>query len=398
MLTDRGKIIAVAGVLLWGGSRALGVDAFAMASTACFAIVALAVAYTRVSSAQLTARRAVRPARLFHDAQGRVDLDVRNDGRIRTATIIVEDQVPPALAETPRLLSQPVRPGETVRLSYDLHGRLRGHYRVGPAQILLRDPFGIAERSVQFGTTDEVIVYPPVLILPPSLPRSGRHGTSTSGRHRPPAPQGELATVREYVRGDDLRKVHWKTTAHRGKLMITQFESPREAQATIVLDARPSSAFEEAITAAASSAYHLDHRGYSLRLVTRPYLRVKEARGWRPILDELAALQAIDEAGDLRPLWGQLRTGVHGDGLLLTIIGVPSAEELRAMVTAGRGFGARAAVIFGTRRQLRSRSTQTAIAVLRASGWRVTTHDPDSRLDLSWEGLATRALPVGGVR
>jgi uncharacterized protein (DUF58 family) len=404
MLTDRGKIVLAAGVGLWLVSRALGVDAFAMAATGCLAVTALAIAYTRLSSARLATRRAIRPVRLFHDGTGRVDLDVTNDGRVRTATLVVEDEVPAPLGDAPSLVSDPIRPGETVRLSYTVHGSRRGHYRIGPAQLLLRDPFGIAQRAIQFGHTDEIVVYPPMLVLPPSLPRTGRFGSTSDGTHRPPSPQGEFANVREYVRGDDLKKVHWKTTARRGKLMVTQDESPREAQATLVLDTRirahsgsgDGSTFETAVTAAASAAYHLDQRGYTLRLLTGPFVRAPQARGWRLVLDELAAVQMTGGHGSLAPLWAQLKSGVGGDGLLLAIVTNPDAEELRAMVRTGRSFVSRAAVVVTPRSVVRD---QEPLVVLRNSGWRAITVHPGTPLPEAWNGFAARPATVaGGVR
>lgn len=76
--------------------------------------------------------------------------------------------------------------------------------------------------------------------------------------------------------GDDLRRVHWKSTARTGELMVRREEQPWESRATVVLDTRaaghrgdgPTASFEWAVSAAASIAVHLRQAGYKLRLVT----------------------------------------------------------------------------------------------------------------------------------
>ena len=64
--------------------------------------------------------------------------------------------------------------------------------------------------------------------------------------------------LREYEVGDDLRRVHWRSTARTGELMLRQDEMPWEARSTILLDTRPSThhgeSFERAVEIAASLA------------------------------------------------------------------------------------------------------------------------------------------------
>lgn len=407
MLTDRGKLLLVAAAGAWLLSRTLAVDELAMGALAMLALVALAIGYTRVASTRVAARRHVHPTRLFYDAEGTVELEIRNDGRVPTATLLVEDQVPSALSDPARFVVDSLRPGASQTLHYDLHARLRGRYPIGPATVRLRDPFGVAERPVRFGRVDEVIVYPPVWALPAGvLPRSGRFGTASEGSARPHASSGEFANIREYVRGDDLRKVHWKSTARRGKLMIKQEEIPQEAQATIVLDGRrnahrgtgASSTFEHAVAAAASASYHLAERRYGLKLVTGPVTDPPATVPWEIILERLAVVHPLS-AGSLVPVWRQLAKGAGGDGMLFAVIPVPDARELREIVRAGRTFGARVAVVVAPvevrRRVISGDDTEQVIAALRAAGWRATVHRPGGRLDHAWAELALRSPRTG---
>src|SRR5690606_33189547 len=106
---------------------------------------------------------------------------------------------------------------------------------------------------------------------------AGEYVGSGDSRARSVAVHGEddVAT-REYRNGDDLRRVHWRSTARVGELMVRREEQPWESRATIVLDTRrhghhgegPTSSFEWAVSAAGSVALHLRRSGYRIRLVT----------------------------------------------------------------------------------------------------------------------------------
>lgn len=405
MLTDRGKLIVLAAVVLWAVSRTLAIDEVAMAAVACLALVALAVVNTRLASARLAVRRRINPVRLFHDAEADVELEVMNEGGLPTSSLVITDEVPAALATTTRFVLQPLTGRAGARVRYRVHGRFRGRYELGPAEVALRDPFGIARRPVRFARTDEVIVYPPVWALPAVLPRSGRHSISGEGSKRPLSVSGEFAGVRDYVRGDDLRKVHWKTTARRGELMVRQEDSPQDAQATLVIDPRrvahrgvaEASTLEEAVSTVASAAYHLAERGYTLKLVSGPVREPPSGMTWRLALEHLAVLEASDGATFV-PVWRQLASGSAGEGLLIAVVPVPSPEELREMVRAGRAFSGRAGVIVAPagRSTIRHDADHAALA-LRAAGWRATVHRPGARLDRSWAGLAVHERPSAAV-
>ncbi len=413
MLTDRGRMLVVTGVVAWVISRVFGVPELAMAAVATLVLTGLAVVYTLVSSAQLTARRTVHPPRLFHDAEGAVEIRLRNAGRLPTAILQVEDTVTPAIADGGRFVLSPLSPGTVVTARYRLHGRHRGRFPIGPLTVRLRDPFGLAARGHRFGATDDVIVYPPVWRLPADVPLGGTLGSGGEGRPRPLASGDELANVREYVRGDDLRKVHWRSTAHRGKIMVRQDESRSTPAATIVLDTRasahrgsgPHASFEAAVSAAASVTYHVSERGFSTRLLTGPLTAPARALPWELTLEQLA-VATPDRRIELDGLWQQLAQGAAGDGLLITVVAVPDPVSLRKMVRAGRAFNTRLALLVDAETFAgRRRTTPETIAVvsaLQAAGWRVSLVAAGDRLDERWRHLAFQnprgSLTAGGVR
>lgn len=398
MLTDRGKGLAVAAVLLWLISRAFGIAEVAMAAVAALGLLVLAVLFTRTASARLDVRRRIHPHRLFFDATGSVRIDLRNVGRLPTATLQVDDRVPATITDGGRFILSPLFPGRGVAVHYRVAARQRGRFPIGPLHVSLRDPFGVAERTVRHGAIDEITIYPPVWHLPGGLPLGGHHGAGGDAKPLPMAVGDEFAGVREYVRGDDLRKVHWRTTAHRGKLMVRQDEAPQQPDATVILDTRrdahsghgPTSSFELAVACAASVTYHLSSRTYVSRLVTEPTRKPPRAQSWEATLDRLAVIETMT-AETLVPLWLQVSQGLLGNGVLVSVVPVPEATELRAMVRAGRGFATRLAVLidvatFGRRRGDAPDAARTADA-LRAAGWRVTVLRQGDRLDQRWPEL-----------
>lgn len=398
MLTIRGTGLLVAAAALWAASRLLGVPELSMAALTVLLLVAGAVAYTRFASASVHARRWVQPPRLFHEDQGTVEVQVLNTGRLPTAILQLHDEVPDGVGEAARFVVSPISAGGRMTLRYPIHGRLRGRYRLGPLEVRLRDPFGIAARPRTLAETSEVIVYPPVWKLPPGMPLGGHESTGAAGRTRPTARGDDLANVREYVRGDDLRKVHWRSTAHRGKLMVRQDESRRSPQATVVLDLRhrfhlgagAGSSLEQVVTAGASITYHLAERSYSVKLFTEAVVEPPPSLPWQVVLERLATVEST--TSDLRELWQQFAHGVGGEGTLVTVTTVPRAEELRGMVRAGRGFSSRIALLVDAdsygRRPGTGEEAERMATALQVAGWRVGVLRAGDRLDEVWRRVA----------
>ena len=395
MLTDRGTGLIGAAVALWVASRSFGVPELQMAAVAAFALVGLAIAFTAVTSNQLTVYRTARPARLFAGDRGEVELALTNTGRLPTAYLDLRDRAPLSIAEGSQVSLPPLAAGERTTLRYQLRGDQRGRFELGPLTVRLRDPFGLVAREHVLPGTAEVVVYPAVWRLPEGVPLGGTTTAGGGGRPRP-LPSGEdLANVREYVRGDDLRTVHWPTTAHRGKLMVRQVEAPQDPRGVVLLDIRaarhaghgPGASIEAAVTAAASTIHHLASHGRSVTLVDRPVVAPPSSMSWERWLERLAVIEAEDV--DLPALLRQVAQGVAGDGALVAILTVPTADELRELVRAGRAFSTRIAVLVDTPsyRGRRDHDVTPVVAALRVAGWRVTVLSAGDRLDERWHEL-----------
>jgi uncharacterized protein (DUF58 family) len=163
----------------------------------------------------------------------------------------------------------------TARLGYRVHPTMRGVHQLGPLRARITDPFGLAEFERELAGTSRVVVVPRTATLA-GLPGGSGTGVGDDGSVRLRSGQGEDdAVVRQYRQGDDLRRVHWRSTARRDELMVRVEERPWRGGTTVLLDRRgpahrgqgPSASLEWAVSLTGSVCLHLHHCGQQVRLV-----------------------------------------------------------------------------------------------------------------------------------
>jgi uncharacterized protein (DUF58 family) len=118
----------------------------------------------------------------------------------------------------------------------------RGWYEWQPPQATTGYPFGLVEGTLSAGAVERKLVFPQLGRL--HLGRLRRflgHAVSAAGRsrfrpRRNPAAQDEIHGVREFRSGDSPRWIHWRTTAHRGELMVREFEETPMDNLVLLLD------------------------------------------------------------------------------------------------------------------------------------------------------------------
>lgn len=161
-------------------------------------------------------------------------------------------QLPDGLAASDTLppLIDPAEPVETrMRRQNDAEVRTwivprkRGRYAIGPAQMSWSDPLGMFRLKRRIGGTCEVMVYPKPIAIRLSRLSGGAYETDWPSGSGKRAARGDLAGVRDYRRGDELSRVHWKTTARTGRLAVVEYEDSRTASTMIALDLSSGSDF-----------------------------------------------------------------------------------------------------------------------------------------------------------
>jgi uncharacterized protein (DUF58 family) len=295
MLTRRGWSFVGAAIALFIGARLLGLVQLAVLAFATLLLVAGAYVWVRTRTPTLTAQRDLRE-RLQVGVDGRVDVTVHAGGR-RTPTLAVADAFDRG-RRAARFLLAPLTPGEEARAAYRFPTDRRGRFEVGPLRATLHDPFGLVAVTRRVLGSEDVVVYPRVYDITPPPEVGGldvdRDHPSVRARVDP---SGDFMTLREYAPGDDLRHVHWRSTARRGHMMMRQNESRRRAPVLLVLDVRPHAhdraSFERAVEACASIATALDRAGRPFDVVwsTGALIGVPGRRHLPSVMDELAIVQ-----------------------------------------------------------------------------------------------------------
>jgi uncharacterized protein (DUF58 family) len=141
----------------------------------------------------------------------------------------------------------------------------RGRHRLGGLRVTTRFPFGIFLKAGQPTLREEVLVFPAVSPVPTYLLHRSSVGGAVAARRR--GRGSDLHNLRDYRAGDDLRLVHWKSSAKTGTLTVRELEAETTLDTRIVIEGGGDSArLEETIREAASLAVHLLRAGAQLEL------------------------------------------------------------------------------------------------------------------------------------
>jgi uncharacterized protein (DUF58 family) len=411
-LTRRGRVFLTIGLIASITAVAVGQRDLLRVGILLLALPAVSLLVALRSRVRLAAARAVEPPRTAVGTPARVRLILQNLARIPTGVLLVEDTLPFALGSRPRFVLDHVWSRFRREVSYDIRADLRGRYPIGPLTVRLTDPFGLVELRRAFSETATVIITPKVIRLP-TIRLLGEWSGSGESRPRSVASAGEEdATIRAYRDGDDMRRVHWKSTAHHGELMVRREEQPWQSRATLLLDTRtvahaghhPDSSLEYAVSATASIGVHLADRGYAVRLVTDEGGAVSGS--WHdsgsgpagaevPLLDALAVVQSSRDASVGR--WSDLLSGAGAaSGLLIAVLGRLYPQEASLVGRLRHGAtGAMAILLDSTSWASVPSHVQAAeeqhlaetAQVLRRAGWGVVNATRGDQLQTVWERL-----------
>jgi len=210
---------------------------------------------------------------------------------------------------------------EVVSATYRVMCRPRGIYRVGPSQAVSADPLGLAELPAPDGPVDNLIVYPTVENLTGFPIVRGQDPSMAASRPEHAQRGGEdFYTLREYQRGDDLRRIHWPSSAKTNRLMIRQLETPWQSRALVLLDVRGSvyesaDAFETAVSGAASVVTHLVGSGFDTDLWAGDP-NAMDATRYGPAMEKLALVDTTPDI-DMEAVASRIRQKGGGGALVI---------------------------------------------------------------------------------
>jgi uncharacterized protein (DUF58 family) len=233
-----------------------------------------------------------------------------------------------------RFLVPPLLPGETAEAEYALPTTRRGSHVIGPLSLSVADPFGLVEARAVVAGEERYIVHPRIEAVLP-VPGWSAVEARVGSLHASPVPVGlDFFGLRPYEVGDDIRRIHWRSTARMGELMLRQDEAPWESVATVLLDTRAAAhrgaSFERAVEVAASLASALVRSGRRMRFLTTGGFELGTAgRAPWPMLVEYLAVVAPDRTDRFAEVLESLRR--RPTGSLAAVVVEPRPSELAAL-------------------------------------------------------------------
>jgi uncharacterized protein (DUF58 family) len=343
VLTRQGWLVGIgAGVLLLGG-RVLGLfEVFALGVVALVLLVGSLV-LVRASRLQLEVGRVIHPARVHVGQRSRVDLSVRNRRGRRTPVLRLRDPVSGTRGAD--LLVPPLAPSERSVAAYRLPTDRRGIVEVGPLEVVVSDPFGLVDMATDAAPEVRLTVLPHVDHVQPMPytsahdPQAGIRQLNSLGRTGE-----EFYALRPFTVGDDLRRVHWPSSARLDELMIRQNELPWQGRTTVLLDVRDAThrgdSIEVAVSAAASVVAATARRQDLVRLVTTSGSDSDFAPGAEHVhaLMEHLAVVPTDATADLHRSLDALTRRAAGGALVAIVADVP-LDDVRALQLLRSRFG-----------------------------------------------------------
>lgn len=340
MPTLRGCALSGAGAALCGLWYVLGDPELLMLGAFMIIAAVVAVIYVRLNPRQINITRRLSSNSLHSGDTATVNLVLETDSRRPIRNLRILDEVEGhgrASFEIARLTNE-----AKGFASYQVVCKARGVYKVGPAVGQISDPLGLAELPTPGLKVDRLVVYPRVEELAGLPTVRGKDPALADARPEHSQRGGEdFYTLREYQRGDDLRRVHWPYSAKTDTLMIRQLETPWRARALVLLDVRESAyessaAFETAVSGAASVVTHLVRSGFDADLWAGE-ANVIDAADYRSTMERLAVVNR-DSRVDLRAVASRIRQR-GGGGALVLVTGTADRELLAVQGLLAQDFG-----------------------------------------------------------
>lgn len=299
-LTSSGLIVAGLAALCWLVAYVAGGRPLYLLSYACIGVLGLAFALTS-RAVELEGTRSAASPRVREGEN--VDIEISLTGARRFTTFVLEEEIPPTLGPNPRVSVAAFEPGSDLTHTYSITLWRRGAYELGPLVVRWGDPFGLTLRRKTLAPPYEVLVHPSVELVqerpltrlwedPPIRPPISR-----------PWPQGmEFYGMREYQRGDDVRRIVWRAYARTHKLLVRESEQGVTDKLVVLVDndrathekGALSPSFEAGIKVAASVVHRHIDQGYNVTLESNDRRHTGPVRGPGAViglLDDLARLE-----------------------------------------------------------------------------------------------------------
>lgn len=338
-------------------------------AAALLAIRALALGYTLVVRAGVTASRGEPLVRANRFAPFTCTLTVRNRTPLPIHFVTVADRIGSFAARRPAQFVVGLGPWEERRFSYELEGRERGEFQLGPVDLVGTDAFGFFPWRARLPCYQRVIVYPNIFALDLQS-RRGLPSGSLKVLNKLYEDVTRYRSLREYQPGDEPKRINWKASARLGALYSMEYVPSIYFPVLVLLNltvddyplAQRAHLIERAIETAASLVFHFVGIGQEVGLAATGRIGPAAGAGAgaapdsgagdctvEPVragyahaahlLEQLARLNAV--AGEQAAGFEELaqRGGASANGTRIAVVTPPLREAQRARLLALRRRG-----------------------------------------------------------
>lgn len=303
--TATGRAVIVLAVSAWVVSAFTEIVELRLVALMCALAVLLAIPWMLIPM-RVRAAVSLRPPRAVAGERVDVTLSAVNDGKLSLWQPLVNLPV----GDRDSWLRMPTLT-PAVRNSHDVHvdDLSRGVLDVGPAIAVRTDPLGLLRKTVRWCEPIELYVRPRMALL--STLGQGQV-RDLEGVPSDRVSMSDLAfhALREYVPGDDLRHVHWRSSARAGELLVRQYHDTRRNHATVVLDPTPEAyrtdeEYELGVSVAASLIMCAAREEYDISLLSG-----RERITSLPAGAVLDATCRVQREPDADPLAGEIHRAI----------------------------------------------------------------------------------------
>jgi uncharacterized protein (DUF58 family) len=386
-LTVRGQAFVAAGVAAVAGGVLIPETDLLRIGALLMALPLLSAFGAGRARYRLSCVRRLVPARLPAGQSAELTIRLANISRLRTGLLLAEDAVPYELGRRPRFVFHGIGGGGSKEFRYKLGSDTRGRYTIGPLRVRVADSFGLVSITRAFTGTSTLTVTP--RIIPLARPPLGGNwlGDSEHGKRSIAASGEDDVAPRAYRTGDGLHRVHWRSTARHGELMVRREEQYWRNTAALFLDTRRAAysgtLFELAVTAAASIGVHLAGEGFDARFVTDSGEVPRQGTFQDTLLDTLAVVRPSRSTG----LDAGIEALTAAGGQIVAVLGQLTDSQASQLAGTRRGTAPGLALLLDPEESDRAGRATECAQILIGAGWRVATVPDAARLPAAWQQL-----------
>jgi len=343
MLTARGRWTITLGLLAGAAGRILGIPELFGLATAAVLVALASLVRVRLPKGTVTVTARAVPPIVNAGEPAVVELTIEESATKGwlpgPVTLLADRSHGPVDSQPARIIVRRLARGGRAQASFELMTKRRGPLEAGAYEAVIPDPLGLARRSLSVSKPARCIVLPRIETLETVVPEGLDLRRAENGASAVERLLRGTSMLRRYAEGDDLRRVHWRTTARVGELIVRDggdLDEPDRTATTVLLDAgdraTPPDELDRAVEVAASvlsAAAHESNVSGAYRLVTTAGLDSGPQRGYESLQEVLIGLAGLTSPTTSSP--GRFGTAVER-------LGRPGCDEV--LVIAG-AFGPR---------------------------------------------------------